>query len=84
MERMINDRLLWLLESSSHITEAQSGFRKTQITIDPLVRFETLVREGSLNGEHVVSNFFDFEKAYETTWKYGIMRDLYNMDLRGR
>ena len=28
--------------------------------------------------------FFDLEKAYESTWKFGIMRDLYNAGLRGR
>ena len=84
MERMINDRLVWYLESSSLITEAQSGFRKTRSTMDHLVRFETFVREGFLNGEHVVSIFFDLEKAYDTTWKYGIMKNLHDMDLRGR
>ena len=49
MERMINDRLVWYLESSLLITEAQSGFLKTQSTMDHLVRFETFVREGFLN-----------------------------------
>ena len=42
-----------------------------------LVGFEHFVREGFLIGEHVVSIFFDLEKAYDTTWKYGIMKDLY-------
>ena len=32
----------------------------------------------------MVSVFFDLEKAYDTTWKYGIMKDLHDMDLRGR
>ena len=32
----------------------------------------------------MVSVFFDLEKAYGTTWKYGIMKDLHGMDLRGR
>ena len=73
MECMINDRLVWYIESCSLITEAQSGFRKTRSTMDHLVRFEAFVREGFLNREHVVSIFFDFEKAYDTTWKYGIM-----------
>ena len=31
----------------------------------------------------MVSIFFDREKAYDTIWKYGIMRDLHDMDLRG-
>ena len=81
---MINDHLVWYLESSSLITEAQSGFRKTRSTMDHLVRFETFVREGFLNREHVVSIFFDLEKANDTTWKYGIMKNLHDMDLRGR
>ena len=84
MERMINDRLVWFLESSSLITEARSGFRKTGSTMDHLVHLETFVREVFLNGQHVVSIFFNLEKAYETTWKYGIMKDLHDMDHRGR
>ncbi len=32
----------------------------------------------------MVAVFFDMEKAYDTTWKYGIMKDLHEMDLRGR
>ena len=31
-----------------------------------------------------MSIFFDLEKVYDTTWKYGIMKDLHGMDLRGR
>ena len=27
---------------------------------------------------------FDLEKAYDTTWEYGIMRDLHDLNLRGR
>ena len=28
--------------------------------------------------------FFDLEKAYDTTWKYGIVKDLKNLGLEGR
>ena len=31
-----------------------------------------------------VGLFFDLEKAYETTWQYGIIRDLHRIGLRGR
>ena len=51
--------------------------------MDHLVCFEAYVREGFLCGEHLVSIFFNLGKAYDTTWKYGIMKDLYDMDLRG-
>ena len=33
--------------------------------------------------EHVVAVFFDLEKAYDTTWRYGILCDLHSMGLRG-
>ena len=79
MERKINGHHVWFYESSSLITEAKSGFQKTRSTMDHLVRFETFVREGFLNGEHVVSLIFDLKKAHDTTWKYGILKDLYNI-----
>ena len=33
---------------------------------------------------NAVPIFFDLEKAYKSTWKFGIMRDLHNAGLRGR
>ncbi|KAG1680025.1 RNA-directed DNA polymerase from mobile element jockey [Nymphon striatum] len=84
MERMINFRLTYYLESNNILTRYQSGFRRHRSTIDHLVRFETLVREAFVRREHLAAVFFDLEKAYETTWKYGILRDLFNSGLRGR
>ena len=34
--------------------------------------------------EHLVAVFFDLEKAYDTTWKYGIMNDFLEIGLKGR
>ena len=48
MERMINDRLTWFLESNNIITNFQSGFRHQRSTNDHLVRLETFIREPSL------------------------------------
>ncbi|KAG1705494.1 RNA-directed DNA polymerase from mobile element jockey [Nymphon striatum] len=84
MERMINCRLTYYLESNNILTRYQSGFRRHRSTVDHLVRFETLVREAFIRREHLAAVFFDLEKAYETTWKYGILRDLFNSGLRGR
>lgn len=83
-ERMVNDRLMWYLENKGCLTSLQSGFRKQRSTTDQLVRLESFIRDGLLRGEHVVCVFFDLEKAYDTTWKYGIMRDLHATGLRGR
>ena len=81
---MINDRLVWYLESNGIITDFQCGFRSQRSTTDHLVRLETVIREAFAKKQHLVSVFFDLEKAYDTTWKYGIMKDLFDIGLRGQ
>ena len=81
---MINETLVWYLETNNIITEFQSGFRHQRSKNDHLVRFETFIREDFIKKEHLVVVFFDLEKAYDTTWKYGIMNDLHEIGLKGR
>ena len=52
--------------------------------MDHVVRLETSIREVIIQKQHLVVIFFDLEKAYETTWKYGITNGLHNMGLKGR
>ena len=80
---MINSRLTWYLETNGLITNMQTGFRKRG-TIDHLIRLETFIREAFIRKQHLTAVFFDLEKAYDTKWNYGILRDLYNLGLRGR
>ena len=79
LERMINKRLVWYLESNNLITKLQSGFRAERSTNDNLVRLDAFIKR-----EHVVAVFFDLEKAYDTTWRYGILKDLHNFGMKGR
>ena len=83
MEQMINRRLVSYLESHNVFTNVQCGFRSRRSTVDHLVRFETFCREAFIRNQHLVSVFFDLEKTYDTTWKYGIMKDLHGFGLRG-
>ena len=86
IERMINDRLTWFLESNNIITNFQSGLSTghQRSSNDHLVRLETFIREAFIKKEHLDSVFFDLEKAYDTTWKYGIMKDVHDIGLKGR
>ena len=83
MEKLVNKRLMWVLENGNLLSSLQCGFRKNRSTMDHLVRLETFIREAFIRGEHIVAVFFDLEKAFDTTWKYGILRDLHKMGLRG-
>ena len=84
LERMINKRLIWYLESNNVLSRYQSGFRAGRSTNDNLVKLETFIRDAFVKKEHVVAVFFDLEKAYDTTWRYGIMKDIHKLGLRGR
>ena len=67
------------------ITEFQSGFRSHRSSVDNLVTLETSIRDAFVGRKHLVSIIFlIWRKAYDTTWKHGILLDLYKTGLRGR
>ena len=86
---MVNYRLMWVLESKGLLASEQCGFGKKRSTADHLVRFDSYIRNAfakkrkEKKKEHVLAIFFDLEKAYDTTWKHGILSDLYDLDFRG-
>ena len=83
VERMVNERLVWYLEKNGLLAKEQCGYRANRSTVDHLVRLETFIRDAFIQDQHLVAVFFDLQKAYDTTWKHGILEDLYNMGLRG-
>ena len=58
--------------------------RKHRSTTDHPVSLERYVRDAFARKQEAVGLFFDLEKAYETTWQYGIIRDLHRIGLRSR
>ncbi|GBM16126.1 putative RNA-directed DNA polymerase from transposon BS, partial [Araneus ventricosus] len=83
LERMINARLIHVLEEKKLLTEFQSGFRYGRSTMDNILNLETAIRDAFITKKHVVSIFFDIEKAYDRAWRHGILNDLHNMGFRG-
>ena len=83
MEKMVNSRLMWKLETEGLLAKEQCGFRKHHSTVDHLVRLETTIRNAFINKRHAVAIFFDLEKAYDTTWRFGILSDLHKLGFRG-
>lgn len=59
------------------ISKVQCGFRKGRSTMDHLIGLAFIKKE------HAVAVFFDLEKAYDTTWKFGILKYLYQLGFTG-
>jgi len=84
VEKVVNGRLVEFLEMNKFFAFTQCGFRRHRSTVDHLVRFETYVRSALAERKFMTSVFFDMEKAYDKTWRHGILKDIHQFGLRGR
>jgi len=83
MEKIVNNRLMWTLESRNILSNEQYGFRRNRSTTEVLVKLDTAIKKAFANKQHVIAIFFDIKKAYDTTWKRGILNAMFDAGLRG-
>ena len=84
LERRINTRLMWVLESKSLLSPSQFGFRHSRSTADPLTRLQSSILTTFAQKQHVLTVFFDMEKAYDTSWRYhNILHQLSSWGIKG-
>lgn len=83
MERMVNNRLIWILETYKLININQSGFRKNRCTLDQLIRLENEIKKSKLNKETLITVFIDFEKAFDMLWKDAVLLKLKQLNING-
>ena len=83
MEKMVNCRLVWYLEQNNYLSTSQCGFRRMRSCTDVLIRLEASICRAFVTKQHHITVFFDIEKAYDTTWRYGALKMLHECELRG-
>ncbi|XP_013884305.1 RNA-directed DNA polymerase from mobile element jockey, partial [Austrofundulus limnaeus] len=83
MEKLINNRLIYFLESKEKIKSYQFGFRKGRSTIDLAICLEHEIRRAQVNKESVIGVFLDVEKAYDMLWK-GVLIKIKQIGLKGK
>ena len=83
MEKMVNTRLVWHLETKELLSPFQFGFRKNRCTLDPLMRLSNQIQQGFVKQCQTIGVFFDLEKAYDTTWRFGILKKIHNIGIKG-
>lgn len=69
LERMVNNRLMYIIEERKLINDHQYAFRKGKSTTDYLGHFENIVREAMHKKRLTQAVFLDIKKAYDTTWR---------------
>lgn len=83
MQRMVVERLSWIVEKEGLLSNNQYGFRKQRSTNDCLLILENAITKAFSSRQHCVAIFFDIEKAYDRTWKDGLLKTLYDWGFRG-
>ena len=73
MERLVANRLVWYLEKHSILSNLQTGFRKNRCTLDQIIRLQDTVNQSLRNRSHTLAVFLDFEKAFDMSWRTGLM-----------
>nr|KAG5698663.1 hypothetical protein BaRGS_022551 [Batillaria attramentaria] len=84
LERMINKRLMWHLESNNLITKEQTAFRKNRSTEDQLVYLAQSIENAFQEKKKVVATFIDLSKAFDKVWKDGLLLKLLTAGIAGR
>ena len=83
MERMINTRLSWYLESNNIITPEQAGFRQHHSTEDQVTYIAQKIEDGFQDKRHTLTVWLDMEKAFDKVWKDGLRLKLRQCGVSG-
>lgn len=84
LEKIVSNRLMWHLEKFKLLSDFQMGFRKHRSPVDQLVLVENIIQDSFAERKHTVAVFFDLQKAYDTTWRYGVLKSMYDWGIRGK
>lgn len=82
-ERVINKRLVWILEENNSLQKYQFGFRKNRSTIDHITAFESHIHSALSEKQDMTAIFFDIEKAYDSIWHCKIIEALLKLNIHG-
>jgi hypothetical protein len=83
LEKIIDTRLRWFLEKTNYLTPQQNGFRKHRSTYNSLQEIQGNIEKTFHNKQALGLVSLDIAKAYDTTWRPGILKKLQNILCNG-
>jgi hypothetical protein len=84
MEKIVNRRLQNIIESIKLHSETQFGFRRNKSTTDVLTTLENFIMDARRTKEYIALLSLDISKAYDTCWRFGVLRKLKQWKIDGR
>ena len=73
LERIINVRLLWHLETENILVPEQAGFRQFRSTEDQATYLAQEIEDAFQAKEVLLASWIDLQKAFDKVWKDGLL-----------
>ena len=83
LERMVNQRLLWYLETESILVKEQAGFRRFHSTEDQATYLAQEVEDAFQEQRVVLAAWVDLQKAFDKVWTDGLLVKLQRSGIAG-
>jgi ribonuclease HI len=84
LERIINHRLHWILESDHTIVPEQAGFRQFRCTEDQTAHLSQIIEDAFQAKKATLACFIDLQRAFDKVWKDGLLVKLLRYGIHGR
>ena len=73
LERIINTRLKWFIESEKVLTSEKASFREHHCTEDQTSYLVQEIEDGFPHKKHTLTVWIDLQKAFDTVWTDGLL-----------
>ena len=84
LEKILAARITLFLEELGIFDPNQEGFTASRNTIRYLNRLHLEIKADLLKNKAVLGLFIDFEKAFDSIWKKGLLYKLFNLKINGK
>ena len=84
MERVLNRRLTWYLESNNLLASTQTAYRNNRSTEDQLLLLTQEIEDAFQRKHKVASVFFDMSKAFDKVWREGLLLKVRECGISGK
>ena len=84
LEKILSARITAFLEANGIFDPNQEGFTPNRNTIRYLNRLNLEIKSDLLRNSAVIGLFIDFEKAFDSVWKKGLLFKMFQLNINGK
>ena len=82
MERIINTKLKWLLETNNAVANEQAGFSIHRSTSELIAKLSQFIKDALDNKRILTAVFIAYKSAYDSVWKENLLLKLAKSGIR--